>query len=66
MLMVSPSAASTRIPVRNEPGMAMPTKAPVRQPSAATTTIITNSTALITLFLRSPSIMRMSSDLSWK
>ena len=46
--------------------MATPTKPPVRQPSAATTTIITSSTALITLFLRSPSTVRTSSDLSWE
>ncbi len=65
MLMVSPSALSTRIPARNEPGMAMPTSAAERTPRAATTTIITSSTANTTEFCRSPSMVRMSSDLSW-
>ncbi len=65
MLMVRPSAVSTRMPARNDPGMAMPTKAADRTPSAATMTIITRTTENTTLFCRSLSMVRMRSDLSW-
>ncbi len=61
MLTVSPKVASTRIPVRKEPGMAIPTRRPVRTPSAATTTIITSITAAMTwLCLESGGNLRMA------
>ena len=66
MLMVRPDSPSTRIPVRNEPGIATPTSSAERGPRAAMTTIITSSTAVRTLFCRSRSMLRMSSDLSWE
>ena len=65
MLMVKPSTASTRMPARNEAGMATPTKPADRTPRAATTTIMTSNTALITLFCKSPSMVRISLDRSW-
>ncbi len=65
MLMVSPKAASARMPARNEPGIATPTMAAERGPSAATITIMTSRMALATLFCRSASMVRMLLDLSW-
>ena len=65
MLTVSPRSDSTRMPVRNDPGMAMPTSPAVRTPKAPTTTIMTSRTALMTLFWRSLSIVRISSERSW-
>ena len=64
MLTVSPRVASTRIPVRKEPGIAIPTRNPERSPSAATTMTSTSRIALVTLFSRSLSMVRMSSDRS--
>ncbi len=65
MFSVSPKAPITSIPVRNEPGIAMPTKRPERTPSAAITTTMTSRIALSTLFCRSPSTCRMSFERSW-
>ena len=56
--------ASTRIPARKEPGIAIPTRNPERSPSAATTMIITRRIALVTLFSRSLSMVRMSPERS--
>ena len=64
MLIVSPAKPSTRMPVRNEPGMEIPTSPAVRRPSTATTTIITSTMAARTLLCRSRSMSRMSSDRS--
>ena len=64
MFMVSPIRCSTSTPVRNDPGMATPTKDAERQPSTATTTIITSNTALMTLFSKVDKRSMMSVDLS--
>ena len=62
MFMVRPSVEMTRMPVRNEPGIASPTSPAVRAPSAPMTTIITRITAAITLFWRSVSMLRICTD----
>ncbi len=64
MLMVSPPAASARMAARKEPGMATPTSRALRTPRMPMMTMNTSSTAASTLFCRSVSMLRMSSDLS--
>ena len=49
----SPNKERTRMPSKKEPGIAIPTNAPERQPSAPTMMIITSNTALIMLFCSS-------------
>ena len=53
------------MPVRNEPGIAIPTKPAERRPNAATITTMTSRIAARTLFCRSLSMVRMLVDLSW-
>ena len=66
ILIVSPRTANTRMPVRNDPGMASPTRMPLRTPKAPMITIRTNRTALSTLFWRSARMVRIWTDLSWE
>ncbi len=66
MLMLMPKPASIRMPIRNEPGTAMPTIRPPRKPSDATMTIRTRTTAVMRLFSSSPSMSRISLELSWE
>ena len=65
MFMVRPSIDNTKMPNRNEDGMARPTRPALLSPSAPTTTTMTRMMALMTLFCSSFSIMRISSALSW-
>ena len=64
MFIEKPSAAKTKIPIKKEPGIAMPTNSPERQPSAPTIIIMTNSIALMTLFWRSVSMRWICNDRS--
>ena len=64
IFMVRPSACRTKTPVKNDPGMATPTRPAERRPKDATTTIITKITALITLFSRLLRRSLIISDLS--
>ena len=66
ILRVNPKAARVRMPIKKDPGMAIPTNPAVRRPSTATITTMTRTIALSTLFWRSVSISRMLSDLSWE
>ena len=65
MFMVRPNIEMTRIPNRKEPGIATPTSPALRNPSAATTTIITSTIAAMMLFCRSVRKVMVNSDWSW-
>ena len=65
IFMVRPMTCNTNTPVKNDPGMATPTRDAERQPNTATTTIITSNTALMTLFSKVERRSIMSVDLSW-
>ena len=56
--MVMPRYERTVMPIKKLPGIAMPTKVAFRKPRLATTTIITITTAAMTLFVKSPSNVR--------
>ena len=64
MFMVRPRFDKARMPSRNEPGMAMPTKPAERKPRAAMMITMTSRMALVTLFCRSLSMVRMRRDSS--
>ena len=62
---VKPSAQITRMPPRNEPGIATATRSEARVPRNSTVTSITSTTAAMTLFCRSDSRSRISTDWSF-
>ena len=65
MLTVSPASCSPSTPARKDAGIAIPMNSEARKPSANRITIATSSTPVRTEFCRSPSICRMTFDLSW-
>ena len=64
MLIVTPKEPMSRMPIRNEPGIATPTSNAVRMPSMPMMTMNTSSTAASTLFCSSVSMSFTSFDLS--
>ena len=65
ILSVSPAIQRPRMPVRNDAGIAMPTKIDARPPSTNMMMTKTSSTPVITLFCRSARSCRMVFDSSW-
>ena len=64
MLTVSPASCRPSTPARNEAGIAMPMNSEARKPSANRMITATRSTPVATEFCRSPSIWRITFDLS--
>ena len=64
MLTDTPNVAMARMPSRKLPGMATPTSSAARMPRMPMTTINTSSTAAMTLFCSSVSMLWTSLDLS--
>ena len=64
MLTVSPASCRPSTPARNDAGIAMPMNSEARKPSTNRMMIATSSTPVATEFCRSPSIWRMTLDLS--
>ena len=64
MLTVSPASCRPSTPARNEAGIAMPMNSEARKPSANRMITATSSTPVATEFCRSPSIWRITFDLS--
>ena len=64
MLTVSPASWSPSTPARNDAGIAMPMNSEARKPSANRMITATSSTPVATEFCRSPSIWRITFDLS--